>query len=102
MSGSPTLRVCTHHRLGGTGSCGAGGGEKLRDTLRRIVASRGLDWVVEETGCLGQCRHGPNLKAAPGGPILHGCSAPQAEALVDRLLVEWVAPHAGSGQDTNP
>lgn len=92
MTVSPSLRVCTHHRLGSTGSCGAGGGGKLRDALRRIVAARGLDWVVEETNCLGQCRHGPNLKASPDGPLLHHCHAAQAGALVDRLLAEWTTP----------
>lgn len=83
---APTLLICTHRRLGAAGSCGAGGGAALGDALRRDLAARGLGWSVTETGCLGHCLHGPNLKAAPNGPLLHHCSAEQSDALIDRVL----------------
>lgn len=84
----PTLFVCTHRRLG-AGSCGGSGGEAIAQALRAAVAQRGLPWQVAPIGCLGQCAHGPNLKAAPGGPMLHHCTAEQAGAVIDRLLAEW-------------
>lgn len=84
----PTLLVCNHRRRG-AGSCAATGGEPLRDALIAAVAARGLDWRVSGTGCLGHCALGPNLKAAPGGPVLHGCRADQADQLIDRLLPHW-------------
>ncbi|MBC7908162.1 MAG: (2Fe-2S) ferredoxin domain-containing protein [Rhodospirillaceae bacterium] len=86
---NPTLLVCTHRRLGATGSCGAGGSEELSDALRLGIAARGLGWGVTETGCLGHCLHGPNLKAAPNGPILHDCRAEHSDALIERLLAGW-------------
>jgi (2Fe-2S) ferredoxin len=91
MSDVPTLLVCANHRLGtNAGSCaGGGGGIALAEALRTHLAERGLGWNVAVTGCLGYCRLGPNIKAAPGGPFLHGCQPDQAEALVDRLLTQW-------------
>ena len=91
MTGAPepTLMVCTHRRLGAAGSCGAAGGAALSEALRRDLAARGLGWSVTETGCLGHCSHGPNIKAAPNGPLLHHCSAGHSEALIERLLAGW-------------
>lgn len=86
----PLLMICTHRRLGATGSCGAGGGEALSDALRRDLAARGLGWEIKETGCLGHCLHGPNLKAAPNGPLLNHCRAEHSEALIERLLADWL------------
>jgi (2Fe-2S) ferredoxin len=88
---APTLYVCTNRRLGSAGSCAGGGSATLRAELLRLLAERGLNWAVEETGCLGHCVHGPNIKAAPGGPVLHGCDAARADAMIDRLLAEWRA-----------
>lgn len=86
----PTLFVCSHQRLG-AGSCAGAGAAALRAALEAEVAARGLDWQVAAIGCLGQCAHGPNLRAAPGGPLLTGCRAEDAAALVARLAAEWPA-----------
>jgi|GEM_PF-539928 hypothetical protein len=100
MSNRPTLLVCTHRRMGANPACGRAG-EKLAGALGRHLAERGLDWAVARTDCLGHCTDGPNLKAAPGGPILHGCRAERTAALVDRLLAEW-KPGAREGWLTPP
>lgn len=85
----PTLLVCGHSRVG-AGSCSAsGGGAALRAALERELAGRGLTWKVEAIGCLGRCDLGPNLRAAPGGPVLTGCRPEDSARLVDRLQAEW-------------
>ncbi|MBX9635157.1 MAG: (2Fe-2S) ferredoxin domain-containing protein [Magnetospirillum sp.] len=86
---APKLLICTHRRLGAAGSCGAGGGEELSDALRQHIAQHGLGWSVMETGCLGHCAYGPNLKAVPNGPMLHHCRAENSAMLMQRLLAEW-------------
>lgn len=66
---NPTLFVCTNRRFGAQGSCGA------RDALALLAAleEAGLPWEVRPSPCLGWCADGPNVKAAPGGPMLHDC-----------------------------
>ncbi len=86
---TPVLFVCTHRRMGCAGSCAGSGALELCVELRRIIAERGLGWAVETSGCLGDCGLGPNLKAAPGGPLLQGCRPERAEELIDQLLTEW-------------
>lgn len=86
----PTLLVCCHSRTG-AGSCTAnGGGAPLRTALETEITARGLSWQVAGIGCLGRCDLGPNLRAAPGGPVLTGCRAEDAAQLVSRLQSEWV------------
>jgi (2Fe-2S) ferredoxin len=85
---TPVLFVCTNRRMG-AGSCAARSALALCDELRRVIAERGLGWAVEASACMGHCALGPNLKAAPGGPLLHGCKPEQAEELIDRLQAEW-------------
>jgi len=86
----PTLLVCCHSRTG-AGSCtGNGGGNPLRAALETEIAARGLSWQVAGIGWLGRCDLGPNLRAAPGGPVLTGCRAEDAAQLLDRLQSEWM------------
>jgi hypothetical protein len=82
----PTLFVCTNRRLGSAGSCAGSGSVALMDLLRVELAARGLGWHVASTVCLGQCPNGPNIKAAPGGPLLHHCPSEGVAGLVDALL----------------
>lgn len=83
---APTLFVCTNRRLGSAGSCAAGGSVALMDELRAEIARRGLDWRVAASVCLGHCPNGPNIKVAPGGPLLHHCPGEGVAGLVDALL----------------
>lgn len=88
----PTLFVCTNRRLGSAGSCAGGGSLDLLAALRAEVAARGLGWTVSPSACMGHCQEGPNVKAAPGGPLLHRCLRQEnrpsegAAGLVDALL----------------
>lgn len=86
---TPTLFVCTNRRLGATGSCAAGGSVDLVAALRAELSRQSLHWQVAESVCLGHCADGPNLKAAPGGPLLGKCRAGDAAAIIDRLRATW-------------
>ncbi|NMC27771.1 MAG: NADH-quinone oxidoreductase subunit NuoF, partial [Syntrophomonadaceae bacterium] len=44
----------------GLGSCGiAAGGLQVWDAARDEIRSRGLDWDLQQTGCIGMCHHEP-------------------------------------------
>ncbi len=81
-----TLRVCIHYRVGQS-SCAGRGSEKILKELRRLIETSGSNWKVEESVCLGHCQKGPNVKGAPGGPILHQCQ--DAQSVLDRIEQEW-------------
>lgn len=86
--------VCTNRRLGSTGSCAGGGSLELMAALRAEIAARGLEWAVAPSPCLGHCPHGPNVKAAPGGPLLHHCPKEGASGLVESLLASGWPTHS--------
>ncbi len=92
----PTLLVCVNRRFGTAPSCAERGGVELLEALKEEAARRGLPWEVEAQVCLGYCALGPNLKAAPGGPMLHGCGAGQAAEILDRLERDWRRGEAGT------
>ncbi len=83
----PMLRVCIQFRPGMGACCADCGSAALLVALRAEVARRGLGWRVEPTCCLGHCTTGPNVKAAPGGPLLHHCHS--AEDVLGRLPAGW-------------
>lgn len=84
----PTLRVCIHMRsLGGGASCAGRGSEALLADLHQLVAETEAGWKIAPSTCLGQCRDGPNVKGAPGGPILNNCT--DARAVLERMRQEW-------------
>jgi len=85
----PTLRICTHSRISPTASCAGNGSLALLADLRQVIAQTGSPWLVEESLCLGHCHSGPNVKGAPGGPILHRCTS--ARSVLERMADEW--PH---------
>ncbi|MCA1909148.1 MAG: (2Fe-2S) ferredoxin domain-containing protein [Magnetospirillum sp.] len=83
---NPTLNVCANRRMG-AGSCAGSGSLDLAAALKAEIARRNLAWDVRLSPCLAHCGQGPNLKAAPGGPMLHGCT--DAVAVLDQLQQEW-------------
>jgi hypothetical protein len=83
----PVLRVCTNFRPGPYTCCADGEAVALLAALRAEVARRGLACAVEPSRCMGYCGEGPNVKAAPGGPLLHHCRTP-ADVL-DHLPPGW-------------
>lgn len=83
---NPVLHLCSKRRTG-AGSCAGSGSLELAAALKAEIAKRTLTWEVRLSPCLGHCGQGPNLKAAPGGPMLHGCT--EAGAVLDQLQREW-------------
>ena len=60
------LLVCENNREEGA-CCGARGGERLRELLKKAVKERGLDSKirVSRSGCLDVCAEGPNVLLMP-------------------------------------
>lgn len=84
-----TIHVCMNRRINGGTSCASGGAEPLAAALKAEIARRNLDWRVASNACMGLCGQGPNIKAAPGGPLLSRCQAQDSARLIDLLLTEW-------------
>ena len=70
---TPTLFICVNRRRG-AGSCSGGGAYEVMAVLRAEIETRGLGWDIRLAPCLGHCALGPNIKASPNGPLLHGCT----------------------------
>lgn len=85
---TPTLYLCVNRRIG-AGSCSAAGAWDLLARLRDLLAAHHLDWDLRPSPCLGHCAQGPNVKAAPGGPMLHRCT--DAADVLRRLQEQWPA-----------
>ena len=55
--------------------------------LVRVTAQNGSGWKVAQSTCLGHCHNGPNVKGAPGGPILNHCTT--ALSVIERMNAAW-------------
>jgi hypothetical protein len=65
---SKRLVVCVNERLGpGQKSCAGSGSREHVETLRRLIAERGIEAQVVEQVCLGRCVEGIAMRIAPGG-----------------------------------
>jgi (2Fe-2S) ferredoxin len=84
------IMVCVRERDGGEAACGSRGSEKLLERLKLYVKEHGLKRAVRvcSTGCLDQCALGPNVVVMPDNVWLKGCSAADAETIIER----WLAP----------
>lgn len=83
---TPTLYICVKRRTG-AGSCAGSGAYKVMAGLRDEIDARSLAWEIRLSPCLGQCADGPNIKAAPDGPLLHGCT--NAQEVLRQLGRSW-------------
>ena len=83
------LYVCVNDRFGVSASCASGGSRALIARLREELYQRELDWAVMESRCMGQCMHGPNVKAAPGGRLLQHCGPDLVSRAVEMLEDSW-------------
>ena len=73
--------------------CGGRGGETLRALLKSQAEERGLRGKVRvsQSGCLGQCPHGPNIMVFPQGVWFSATTEADVPAILDeveRLLQE--------------
>lgn len=61
------LIVCTMQRHPPHQSCSRGGGAMIADQLEHEARNRGMEIVVERSGCLRMCRNGPCVRLFPDG-----------------------------------
>jgi len=84
------LFVCTLRRPEGhpRGSCGAKGGEALRDALAQALIKRNLQnrVALTSTGCLGPCQAGANLLIYPGSVMYSWAEPGDADAIIEHML----------------
>ena len=83
---TPTLYLCVNRRAG-AGSCSGAGAHKVMAALHAEIEARALPWEIRLSPCLGHCADGPNIKAAPGGPMLHRCT--DAKDVLRQLRQMW-------------
>jgi len=56
----------------GLGSCGiAAGGLQVWDAVQDEIRSRGLDWDLQQTGCIGMCHHEPLMDIVAEDGTVH-------------------------------
>ncbi len=82
--------VCTQKRPDGHPKpcCADRGGLALRQTLRDMVAERGLDQRVRinAAGCLGGCEYGPMIMSFPDGTMMFDVKEADLPELLDELV----------------
>jgi (2Fe-2S) ferredoxin len=82
------LFCCTNRRENSEKpSCGVRGGEVLREALKTQMAERGLRGRVRvsQSGCLGQCAHGPNIMVFPEGTWYSGVTEEDVPHILDAV-----------------
>ncbi len=80
--------ACVNDRTDGRRSCAHAGGKEIRLALKQQLAERGLTKPVvrvSQTGCLGQCAHGPNVMILPQDVWFSGVTLKDVPAIVDTV-----------------
>jgi len=69
-------------------SCGARGGDKLRDTLKETVKKHGLQIKirVSKSGCQGNCDVGPNVLIFPENTWYKGVQPSDLESIIEQHI----------------
>jgi (2Fe-2S) ferredoxin len=87
-----------HVLVCGGGDCKKRGSKEVRKALKKELRDKGMlgDVRVDSTGCLGLCKHGPNLIVYPEGTWYLGVTGEDVPEIVGRHLkdgepVEYLA-----------
>ncbi len=84
-----TVFVCTHKRPEGHPKpcCADRGGAELREELRQMVRSGGLEGKVRvfASGCLGGCEQGPMAVKYPDGELMMGVKPQDLPGIFEEL-----------------
>lgn len=86
--------VCGNQRPAGhpRGCCDPAGQAALQKLFKQKLAERGLKGKVRanQSGCLDQCEHGPNVVVYPDAVWYGGVTAADVEEIVDSHIVGGV------------
>lgn len=79
-----------HVLVCGGGDCKKRGAKEVRKALKEELRSEGMigDVRVDSVGCLGLCKHGPNVVVHPGGTWYLGLVEGDVPEIVRRHLKE--------------
>ncbi len=73
----------------GLGSCGiAAGGLQVWDAAQDEIRSRGLDWELQQTGCIGMCHHEPLMDIIAEDGTVHSYGNVTAAMVGDIIAAE--------------
>lgn len=77
-----------HLLVCGGGDCKKRGAKALRRALKEELRAEGMvrDVRIDSVGCLGLCKHGPNVVVYPGGTWYVGLLERDASTVVHRHL----------------
>lgn len=77
--------VCINRRSPLKPSCAHRGSEELAVSLENRLQKNGYQNAMKRVYCLGNCKAGPNLRIAPGGPFFESVSSDQ----LDNIFIEF-------------
>jgi (2Fe-2S) ferredoxin len=85
------LFICGNQRVPGhpRGCCDPQGAAELQKTFKKKLAERGLRGRVRanQSGCLDQCEHGPNLVVYPEGIWYGHVTVGDVDEIIDSHIV---------------
>ena len=83
--------ICVNERAADhpKGCCKARGGVEVRDALKAALTKRGLSKTIRanNSGCLDQCEHGPNIVVYPEAVWYRGVTLDDVDEIVESHIV---------------
>ncbi|HZV61189.1 MAG TPA: (2Fe-2S) ferredoxin domain-containing protein [Methylophilaceae bacterium] len=87
MATAPRLLICMQQRYAPNPVCCANHGSKeLKQALGNRLEQAGLAVEITESGCLGMCGMGPNLKLEPTGKVWNRVAHDMLDEVVQFLM----------------